>query len=440
MKRILFITSIIINLIIGYVYPAEYILSGLVYNYDNTSGTAATPNSFASLNAYREGIPGQIGHQNNGENSSYPHKIYASDGANPAYFITDVGSSDWVLTPAQAGQIVISVIETGEPENGWTGDSYIACTITVITDSDIINSATQIPPVKLELLPEPLIIYEGTNSITVGWTGLNNDLITGYTLYRSDDGGNNYTSITITGQIKGGQIFYIDNDSDLNAGITYYYKIAANILWGGGSGAPDYYETFVKSKASSGAQIHPPTSTPTYTATYTETHTLTATYTETATLTVTETYTFTITYTETATEIKTFTFTKTETKTNTLTATYTFTITPTNIITVMPNVTNTPVFLSDTLISNIKNHKIIVLNNPLNKNKLKIGLYSDINGIAQLYIYNIKAEFVQKILFSVSEGINIIEKDIKDISPGIYVLATKINDKSMPIRKIVMIR
>lgn len=443
MKKILFITGVIISLLNVNIYPAEYTLYGEVYNYDGTSGTAGTPNSFALLNAYREGIPGQIGHQNNGENPSYLHKIYAADGSNPAYFFTEIGSSDWALTPPVAGQVVISVVETGEPENGWTGDSYVACTITVITPADIINSQTNMPPVNLELIPAPSIINEGIDYITVGWTGLQNDLIVGYTLYRSDDGGINYNPITVTGQDKGGQILYIDNDPGLGGGITYYYKIAVNFVWGGGGGAPEYYETYIKSKASSGAQIHPATPTPTYTPTQTETETSTPTY----TYTMTDTYTATAT--ETATETNTLTFTETET--NTLTATYTvthtytatpsFTYTPTftETKTPVPSATDTPVLMSQTLISNIEKQKVIIMNNPIKGNKIKIGLYCEEAGIAEIYMYNAKAELVRKIVSSVSSGVNILEDEIKNKSSGIYVLRISVNNKDLPLRKIAVI-
>lgn len=448
MKRVLLTINLILSITVLSIYAAEYTLYGDVFNYDGTSGTAGTPNSFASLNAYREGIAGQIGHQNNGENSTFPHKIYAATGSDPAYFYTDVGSSDWALTPPSAGQVIISVIEVFEPENGWSGESYVACTTTVITPADITNSQTNVPPVKLQLLPAPSILVEGTNFITIGWTGLDNDFIIGYTLYRSDDGGINYNPITITGQAKGALISYIDNDPSLSSGITYYYKISVNFDWGGGGGAPEYYETNAKSKASNGAQIYPETSTPTYTATYTETptETFTFTFTETETQTPTYTVTYTFTDTETATitltETYTFTFsaTATETATPSFTSTMTITATFTYTETPVPTATDTPALLSDSLISNVGKHKVIIFNNPVKNNEIKLGLYSEEAGVAEIYIYNIKAELVKKIYISVMAGVNIINQELNNISSGVYVLNVKINNKNLPLRKISVVK
>ncbi len=453
MKRFLVIIGVIINFAVADIY-GEYALYGEVFNYDGTSGTAQTPNSFASLNAYREGIAGQIGNQKNGEDQSYPNKIYAAAGTVPAYFYTEVGSSAWSLTPPAAGHVVIAVLETGEPENGWTGDSYVACTITVITSADIINSQTNLPPVSLKLLPAPSIISEGENSITVGWTGIDNDFITGYTLYRSDDGGNSYNKITVTPQNKGGPVFYTDDDITLSAGVIYYYKIAANFIWGGGGGAPEYFETYIKSKPSSGAQIHPPTATPTLSATPTETETFTLTHTETYTFTITMTETETATWTETQTYTTTFThtFTFTATDTDTYTAsftptmtwtstlTFTFTSTFTETATLMPTATNTPVLLSDTLILNIKKQKVIVVNNPVKGNKIKLGIFSEETGNLEVYIYNIKSELVSKLNTQVVEGVNIVEQQMNNIASGVYVLIMKIDERTLPLRKIAIVK
>lgn len=405
MKRYL-ILGVIIFLVIAEIFSAEYVLDGEVYNYDGTSGTAATPNSFASLYAYREGVSGQIGHQNNGESTIYPQKIYAADGTSPAYFYTDVGSSDWALTPPAVSQVIISVLETGEGQNGWIGESYIACTVTVITTSDINNGQTTIPPVELKLLPAPSIISEGTNYISVGWTGIDNDFIIGYTLYRSDDGGINYNSITVTSQNKGGPVFYVDNDPSLSEGINYYYKISVNFLWGGGNGAPDYYETNVKSKPSSAGQIHPltytPTHTPTYTATFTFSETETFTYTPTYTVTFTETETNTYTFTYTAT------FTETKTNTYTLTDTATFTLTPTFTQTPVLTETNTPLpQLAQGFLEKIKENKIILFGQPIKNSKIKIGLFVEQEGIAEIFIFNIKGELVKKFDLTVKDGVNI---------------------------------
>jgi len=442
MKRFLIIVSLMINLVFANIYGDEYILYGNVFNYDWTSGTAQTPNSFASLNAYRKGIAGQIGHQENGENELYPHKIYAADGTSPAYFFTDAGSSAWALTPPAEGQIVIAVLETGEPENGWSGDSYIACTTTVITANDINNEQTDLPPVNLKLLPAPAIISEGENYITVQWTGIDNDFITGYSLYRSDDGGVTYNKITVTGQASGGPIFYTDNDPGLSAGIIYYYKIAVNFIWGGGGGAPEYYETFIKSKPSLGAQIKQPTFTPTVSATSTETETFTLTNTETYTFTFTKTSTETATLTPTFTYTVTFTATDTATSTPSFTTTLTFTFTPTftETATLIPIATNTPVLLSDTLVSNIKKQKIIIFNNPVKGNKIKLGIFSEETGNLGLYFYNIKAQLVNKLNIQIIGGINIIEGEINNVSPGVYILITKINNKNFPLRKIAIVK
>ena len=448
MKKII-ILGVIIFLFIAEIFSAEYTLDGLVYNYDGTSGTAATPNSFASLNAYREGIAGQIGHQNNGENTTYPQKIYAADGTSPAYFLTDVGSSDWASTPPAVSQVIFAILETGEGQNGWAGESYVASTVTVITASDINNGQTTIPAVELKLLPAPSIISEGTNYISVGWTGIDNDFITGYTLYRSDDGGINYNPITITSQNKGGPVFYVDNDPSLSEGVNYYYKISVNFLWGGGNGAPDYYETNVKSKPSSAAHIHPLTYTPTQTATFTATVTITYTFThtptDTATFTFTETFTYTpthtVTFTETDTKTLTFTYTPTSTETFTLTETRTATFTPTFTQTPILTATNTPFpQLAQGFLEKIKENKIILFGQPVKNSIIKIGLFAEQEGIAEIFIFNIKGELVKKFVLTVKAGVNIIEKEKGNMASGIYVVSVKIQNKNLPLKKLVIIK
>ncbi len=316
MKKTLLFLLIAGMISVSSLYASEYYLYGEVFDASGSSGTAATSNSFGMLQAYRLGIAGQIGLQN--ENPG--NQIYAANGTLPAYYDTDVGDAQWTTPPA-VGQTAISVIEVFNPLFGWTGDSYVACTETVISSDDVnINQETDFSNLGLRVIPTPAIISQDANQITIGFTGIDMDLIQSYTLYRGTTP--TFTTATATAvavipQNRNNAIQYTDN-TGLVYGTTYYYKILVDFTWGGGGGAPAYYETNATSAASGPAAI----------ATYTPT--ASATLTPTATLLISETPTYTVTETFIASETPTYTVTPTVTEAVSGTATSTATATMTN--------------------------------------------------------------------------------------------------------------
>lgn len=405
MKKILWLTAVIIALTGGFAHAAPYFLYGKVFTAAGTTGTAETENSYCGLAAFRAGISGEIGIQNSGPDPAYPEKIYPAYYDNittPAYAYTDVGSSDWTTAPA-AGQIVTAVYEVYAPRFEWDGSTYIACTKTTISDSDISGSETDFSDISLELLPAPGIAEEGVDYIKTEWTGIDMGLVTGYTLYRSDDG-TEYSPVTVLAQDRGNLIQYTDDDPLLSSGTTYYYKISANIEWGGGSGALEYYETNAKSPESSGAGLIEPSPT--------ATNTLTITVTPFDTPVMTETLTYTIT------------------PTLTITPTYTMTCTPT------PTATEE---YSPMLLSAVEKEKVVVFNNPVRNSMFMAGFEAEEPGSADIYIYNIKGELVQTFFLNAEEGNNIIEKELRK-APGIYVVRVVVNKRNLPLKKLVIIK
>ncbi len=343
MKKTLLFLLIAGMISVSSLYASEYYLYGEVFDASGSSGTAATANSFGMLQAYRLGIAGQIGLQN--ENPG--NQIYAANGTLPAYYDTDVGDAQWTTPPA-VGQIAILVIEVFSPLFGWTGDSYVACTETVISSDDVnINQETDFSNLGLKVIPTPAIISQGANQITIGFTGIDMDLIQSYTLYRGTTP--TFTTATATAvavipQNRNNAIQYTDN-TGLVYGTTYYYKILVDFTWGGGGGAPAYYETNATSAASSPAVMatYTPSATATLFISETPTYTATGTPTMTQTTFLSDTPTFTLTMTATLFLSETQTCTATGTPTYTVTMTYTNTPVNTATDTPVNTATNTPI-------------------------------------------------------------------------------------------------
>ena len=238
MKLLYFIA--VIGLSISAPVSAEYLLSGSVFTSTGVSGTAATENSFGGLKAYRIGVAGQLGKQTNGEIPACDEKIFAADSGSglPAYYLADVGNTDqWKDAPV-AGQEAIAIIETYSGQFGscaWNGAAYVGGKKAVISASDVFNKATSFGGIHLNAIPSPVTQAANYYDATLTWTGLANDpdnIITGYTVYRSLSAGSGYIALTYTAsQNKGAVVTFVD--SGLVTNTTYYYKIAVNYEWGG---------------------------------------------------------------------------------------------------------------------------------------------------------------------------------------------------------------
>ncbi|HRU39083.1 MAG TPA: hypothetical protein P5511_04340, partial [Candidatus Goldiibacteriota bacterium] len=227
------------------VSAAPYFIYGKVYNANGTSGTADTENSYASMAAYRISITAQVGKQNSGPNPTFPEKIYPAYYNNvttPAYFYSDVGSSDWITSAAE-GQTIITVADVVNGRFGWTGANYTAARRKIISAADITGSESFMPDATLQQVPQPAASSVSYYGVSLTWTGLSNDtdgLVTGYTVYRSLSAGSGYSALSYTAsQVSGGTVTF--TDASLNTGTTYYYKIATNYGWGGGSNTVTAY-------------------------------------------------------------------------------------------------------------------------------------------------------------------------------------------------------
>lgn len=456
MKKIILIVVFII--IISSVYAGSFTVFGKVYNEDGSKGTSLTANSYCGLKAYRKSIPDEIGAQNIGPDINCPQKIFPTDyngQDTSAYFNSDVGSYNW-STVVNVGQYVITVAEVYEnqfPLCLWEGISYIGARKIVLSQQNVDDSGVDMPDTRLESIPAPQPQTISSDTVTLIWTGLSYDpdnLITGYTVYRSTEPGGvgGYMQLTATAnQIKGGQVSY--TDTGLSQGITYYYKIAVNFEWGGGNGAPDYFISNAMSPASTGIilgvspTITPSiTDTPYYTPTYTFTETYTWTFTETPTETITQTQTATETHTLTLTLTSTLTITPTVTLS--MTGTETYTVTFTNTMTLTPTMTPTQQSqISDSLKHKLLRERIVVLNNPVKDGMLRMAFYNESDAIVFISLYNINGEIVIKMNRGINSGFTIIHEKISK-APGVYILRAVVKTDTekinLPLKKVGVIK
>ena len=409
MKRFLAFTAAAL-LTAQMITAAEFTLSGMVYEQGGAAGGVSSPSGFAVFTAYRAGVAGQTGHQHNNAEDTDPvipawgEKIFRPDGAGiPAYYMSDIGSSDWSVTPITDGQSSRVVVEVWEPENGYSGTTFIGFAESVINSSEIFNQAKTMPDIVLAAVPSPVVTDYGPDFITVSWDCSALTQISGYSLYRKEEPSGAYVKISATSHVFGGSIDYTDS-TGLTQGKDYTYMIKVNFPWGGGS-APDYFESYGGSRPSAFARLSEPT--PTVTATLTPT--------ETATLTPAETQTPHFTHTATTVQTQTVT----------------------------PTMTVTPA-MSPGLASIVEREVFVVISNPVRDRLLSAGINSEKDGIAELYIYNIAGMLADKMTISVKAGNNRIVTQLPDIASGVYVIKGAVRTagyvRTLPARKIAVIR
>jgi hypothetical protein len=402
-KKVLLITTFSLMLAY-YACAAPYFILGRLYDADGSTGNSYSANSYASVALFRDGISGQIGRQNNGPDPSFPNKIYPalySGVASTAYCLTDVGSSQW-LSIENAGQVIRSVYEVQAGMNGWNESTYLACTTTVINPSDWTNSSTNLHDARLMLLAPPAATsYQDRISIT--FTGINMDDVASYNLYRKELPSGNPVSVAVIPQNRDSVMDFTDRN--VVAGRTYSYNLSVNFAWETGNGDPQIYETTVRSRDSGASLLRLPT----------------------FTITPTAIMTVTATITETATEEMTLTTTQTAVPTATITQTL-----------ASENAD------AEKLKENLIREKLVVFTNPMKDNKIKLGFYSERNGKALIYLYNLSAESAEKFTVDVKEGVNVVEQVLKDLSSGLYAVRVTIkysdSEITLPVRKVAVIK
>ena len=244
-------------------------------------GGASSPSGYCIFSAYRAGIAGQTGHQNNNDEDTdsevpfWGEKIYSPMEGIPAIYSSDIGSTDWAITPISDGQSARVVAEVWEPENGYSGTMFIGFAESVINSSEIFNQAKTMPDIVLAAVPSPEVTAYGTDYITVSWDCVALTQIQGYSLYRKEEPSGAYVKISVTAHVFGGSVDYVDM-TGLSQGTDYRYMIKVNFPWGGGS-APAYFESNGGSLPSAYARLSEPTPTVTPEITATATYTITAT-------------------------------------------------------------------------------------------------------------------------------------------------------------------
>lgn len=385
------------------VFGQPYFIYGRLYDAAGNSGNADTENSFASVALFREGISGQIGSQNNGPDTDYPEKIYPAGHNNintPAYCLTDVGSTEWLDT-VNPPQRVRAVFQVMNGVNGWTGGTFVGTSLTEIVPADMPGSMTDLNDTMFVEVKAPEIVSSDNSGVSIKWTGLSYQDVTGYGIYRNNETDGIIEKAADVSQSAGAEINY--TDTGILPGKSYSYMISVRFTWGGGGSAPADYETAVKSALSSAVLIPELSPTVTLTATQTVSYTVTETITPTMTITLTAEISATPTVTVTAETSK-----------------------------------------EDMLNENIMKERLIVFTNPVTGNTMKIGFAAENDCMASVYLYNVNGESVQKFTLKAKKGANVEELALKELSAGLYLVRITLNcgDRkiTLPKRKFVIVK
>lgn len=80
------------------------------------------------------------------------------------------------------------------------------------------------------------------------------------------------------------------------------------------------------------------------------------------------------------------------------------------------------------------------MDSQLKNSKIKIGLFVEQEGIAEIFIFNIKGELVKKFDLTVKDGVNIVERKVDNLASGVYIVNAKIQNKNLPLKKLVIIK
>ena len=227
-------------------------LMGVVKYTDGSStinGDNLSPNSFARATAYRSNlnINGVVSNKPS-NNQIYPAG-YASAG-DPAYFLFDVGSSSWTPKPT-VGDNSIVILETYPGLNGWSGDAYVARVKKTITQNDLNTNGIDYAAASavMEKIPTPEFESATFTSIDIAWNalwdnnsglsgGTLNGAITGYSIYRNDNGAG-YELVGTVNQNAGQRLTF--TDSSVILGHSYKYKLKVRFEWSAHS--PSYLES-----------------------------------------------------------------------------------------------------------------------------------------------------------------------------------------------------
>jgi hypothetical protein len=230
-------------------YPTDdvYVIRAGVKN----PGTPTSENSLATALAYRSNRVGQSMYSI----SPPPTFIFPAGSGLAAYTAWDV-SGIWSTNPKAVGDDVYLVYEARAGKNGWAGNSYVAGTHAILTQSDLNNISVYPPDAVMEPIPTPVVLSNTQTSLTFQFNALSDrtdvaplgvwsNSIVGYTLYRSANTTASPVAIgTIAQPANGiGTITYVD--STVTQGVPYFYQLAVNFRWTANTPNP-WYETIAK--------------------------------------------------------------------------------------------------------------------------------------------------------------------------------------------------
>lgn len=236
--------------------------NGSVYTSAGLSGNAATSNSFAGLNIYRYNIASQLGVYPNGVSATAISP--ASGNTQVAEFAAfDVGDLNAWTTSVAAGETMVAVAETRIGQFGWSGPSYVYFSNHVITATEFSVGSAVFPSGNSQAIPQPLTIAVASNAVTLQWPNLSDPTgaLSSYSVYRSlaPPAAPNltYSASSLLGSTavpvtSSSNVTFVDTTVAPNQ--TYYYTIAPNFIWTGGSSSDvganpnfNYYTTFAQS-------------------------------------------------------------------------------------------------------------------------------------------------------------------------------------------------
>src|SRR5262245_32101577 len=123
---------------------------------------------FAGLSLVRHNIPGEVAHQLLGPDSAYPNKIFTSP-QGESYYLADAGSQ-WV-TALALSQKILAFLETGEPDNGWSGNAFAGAVQAALDKAGYARSLIQMPEARLGMIPAPELLEADESHIRLKLAG-----------------------------------------------------------------------------------------------------------------------------------------------------------------------------------------------------------------------------------------------------------------------------
>ncbi|MEP7103273.1 MAG: hypothetical protein ABI721_01015 [Candidatus Dojkabacteria bacterium] len=224
-----------------------YVFLGGVKATGSTDVNAAN-RSAEGLN-YRDNIVNEKSHEMRNNYTAPTAQI-------PALYNNDL-EGEWNTPINPNVDQIVYVWETRNGVNSWNGPTWVAGFKGIISQAEVTQNYKSVDSFVMEPVPTPVFQSSTFSSITLSWNGLwdnsqganggvSNNTVTGYTIYRSVNGGA-YSLLTSVSQIAGGLISYTDNTATPRN--NYKYQLGVKFSWT--ANPLGYYESIGRGPESS---------------------------------------------------------------------------------------------------------------------------------------------------------------------------------------------